>query len=374
MPVVSAVGGLVGGLVSGNAANNAGTTLGKAGTAGAQAIGTAGNQAEGLTLGATGTGVSAINSGIGGVGGAVQSGQAGVSSAVGSGQQGINTAAGQSIGGLNNATNTANTVAGNLLGGQLQNLSPYTNTGTTGTNTLNSLVQQGFTAPTAAQAAATPGEQFQLQQGLQGVEQALGASGGAATGGALKALTQYGQNVASTYYQNAFNNAQSAYNTNLGAASTAASQGLTASGMANQAAQNYGNTFNANTIGNATYAGNTLNSAASQNAGLGLTGATTNSQTGLTGATTQLSGQEAGASLGLQGAEAGGNQNLAGTQAASNMFFQGAQGTAAGQVGQGNALAGGINAVGNAANMFGFNYNNPFSSTSGNVGASLLGF
>ena len=49
-----------------------------------------------------------------------------------------------------------------------------------------------------------PGYQFRLAQGQKAVEQSAAARGGAVSGGALKALTQYGQGFASNEYQNAF--------------------------------------------------------------------------------------------------------------------------------------------------------------------------
>jgi hypothetical protein len=317
----------LGGIFGGGSARSAGRTIGAAGTAGAQAIGTAGNQAAGATNQATQQGLGLYGQAIQGIQGATQQGQQGV---FGAGQQAIAQMYG--------ARDQSNQVAGNLLGGQLENLSPYLQSGAQGTAGAAALAAQGFHAPTAAEAEATPGYQFQLQQGLQGVEQQLGATGGGATGGALKALTQYGQGVASTYYQNAFNNALQGYNTNLNANLSLAQQGLSASGMADQAAQNFGNIYNSNTMGAAQYAGNVGVGTAEYGANLGMQGAGTEANL--------LSGE---AGFGLQGAVTAGNQNLAGTEAASQMFMQGAQGTAAGQMGQANAWSNAFSGIGSAA-------------------------
>lgn len=109
-----------------------------------------------------------------------------------------------------------------------QMYSPYTQAGQGATTTLQSLLaspgqglltpwNQTFTAPTAAQAAATPGYQFQLQQGENAMQNSAAASGGLLTGRTLANLNNYAQGVASTNYQNTFNNSlaqyQSAYNT-----------------------------------------------------------------------------------------------------------------------------------------------------------------
>ena len=64
-----------------------------------------------------------------------------------------------------------------------------------------------------AELQATPGYQFQLQQGLQGVQQGAAARGGLLSGAAGKALNDYAQNQAATGFQNAWQRAQTAYNT-----------------------------------------------------------------------------------------------------------------------------------------------------------------
>jgi len=52
-----------------------------------------------------------------------------------------------------------------------------------------------------ANLAQTPGYQFQLQQGEQALQDAASATGGVGGGNALKALTQFGQGLAGTTYQ-----------------------------------------------------------------------------------------------------------------------------------------------------------------------------
>lgn len=71
-----------------------------------------------------------------------------------------------------------------------------------------------FTAPTAAQAAASPGEQFALQQGEAAVQAGASANGSLLTGGTLNAENQYAQNLASEQYNNVYNQALQTYNTN----------------------------------------------------------------------------------------------------------------------------------------------------------------
>lgn len=59
---------------------------------------------------------------------------------------------------------------------------------------------------------ATPGYQFQLEQGLQSVNNSAAAKGSLLSGGQLKDLNKYAQGVASTGYQAAWDRAQQAYN------------------------------------------------------------------------------------------------------------------------------------------------------------------
>ncbi len=172
-----------------------------------------------------------------------------------------------------------------LWAGEQSNLTPYLSAGTQGVNSLASAFAPGgtltqqFAAPTAQQAAATPGEQFMLQQGTQAVDRSAAAHGGLNTGSMLQALTQYGQGLASTSYQQAYNNALNTFQTNhnntLGGLLALTGVGQNATGQYNQASQNYG--------------GNTLNAALDQG-NFGVQGATTAGNYALTGAGAQAGG------------------------------------------------------------------------------------
>jgi hypothetical protein len=107
------------------------------------------------------------------------------------------------------------------------NEQPFLQAGQGAAQQLSSLMQPGgslsqpwtgtFQAPTAAQAAAMPGYQFQLQQGTQALQNSAAGQGALNTGATGAALEQYGQGLASTDYQQDYNNAltqyQTAYNT-----------------------------------------------------------------------------------------------------------------------------------------------------------------
>lgn len=108
-----------------------------------------------------------------------------------------------------------------------QNFSPYQQSGTSALSKLGAM--QPFQAPTAAQAAATPGYQFQLQQGLKALQNSAAARGGLLAGGTAKAINDYAQGQASTNYGNTYNQALQAYQTNFGNQYALAGQGLNAS-------------------------------------------------------------------------------------------------------------------------------------------------
>lgn len=106
----------------------------------------------------------------------------------------------------------------------LSNYAPFLSAGQGATNQLSSLLStpgqglltpwgQTFTAPTAQQAEQTPGYQFQLQQGLNALQNSQAGQGGLLTGRSLKDLNSFAQGLASENYQNTFNNALTQYQT-----------------------------------------------------------------------------------------------------------------------------------------------------------------
>ncbi len=90
----------------------------------------------------------------------------------------------------------------------LNNYSPYLQGGAHAENTLSSLLgspgsglltpwTQQFTAPTAAQAEATPGYQFQLQQGENAMQNSAAGQGSLLSGRTLASLNNFAQGTAS---------------------------------------------------------------------------------------------------------------------------------------------------------------------------------
>lgn len=82
----------------------------------------------------------------------------------------------------------------------------------------NSPLQQTFRAPTLQEVQQTPGYEFTLQQGEQAINNSAAAKGGLLSGATLKDLLSYGQGLASTTYQQNFNNDLTAFNTNANTA------------------------------------------------------------------------------------------------------------------------------------------------------------
>lgn len=154
---------------------------------------------------------------------------------------------------------------------------------------------QQFQAPTAQQAAQYPGYQFQLQQGLNALQNSAAAKGNLLTGGTGAALEQYGQGLAQSDYSNVYNEALQQYQQSY-----------------NQFENNQANEYNR--LAGVAGIGQTATTQAGQ---LGQQAANTTGQIALG------TGQQQGQSLENQGAA-----------------------TASGYVGAANALSGGLNNIG----------------------------
>jgi len=103
-----------------------------------------------------------------------------------------------------------------------QNISPFVQAGQGATTSLANLMSvpgqglltpwtQQFEAPTLAQAEQQPGYQFTLQEGLKAMQNSAAARGGLLSGATQKALQGYGQQAATTNYQNVYNNLLNQY-------------------------------------------------------------------------------------------------------------------------------------------------------------------
>jgi len=104
----------------------------------------------------------------------------------------------------------------------LANFQPYLSAGSGATGMLSDMLKtpgQGlltpwtntFQAPTAEQAAQTPGYQFQLEQGNNAIQNSAAARGGLLSGGTLADMNKFSQGLASENYQNTFSNSLTQY-------------------------------------------------------------------------------------------------------------------------------------------------------------------
>lgn len=162
---------------------------------------------------------------------------------------------------------------------QMELQEPYRAAGITGQNRLMELMGLGGNAGAAgygkyakdfgmADYQADPGYAFRLSEGMKGLDRQAAARGGLISGGALKAATQYGQEMGSQEYQNAYNRYQTNRTNQLQPLGNLMSSGQNAASNQGAAAGAYGTAGgNAITQGGQAIAagqlgmGNTMNNA-----------------------------------------------------------------------------------------------------------------
>ena len=159
-----------------------------------------------------------------------------------------------------------NQVQGNLSpfmqGGQqaLTQLQGLTGTGVGG-NPLTAPLTSQF-QPTMAQLEQTPGYQFSLDQGLKATQNSYAAQGLGASGAAMKGAANYAQGLASTTYQQQFQNnlsqnaqianiLQNQVNTGANSAAGLSNAGIQSTALSNQAAMSGAAASAAGTVGQA---------------------------------------------------------------------------------------------------------------------------
>ena len=143
----------------------------------------------------------------------------------------------------------ANSTLSNYYNTNMGLLQPYMQSGTNALSQLNAMTGAGgFQAPTAAQAAQQPGYQFALQQGELAQQRSAAAAGGVLGGGEQKALQQYAQGLASTNYNNVYNQALGTYQTNFGNLAQLANLGLSATNTGVSAGNVAGTSSASNTM------------------------------------------------------------------------------------------------------------------------------
>lgn len=199
---------------------------------------------------------------------------------------------GQPLSTLNGAPATATAPAG---------IDPATGfqTGTGGgTGSLAEGWNQEFQAPTAEQASQTPGYQFQLNEGLKALQNSAAAKGNLLSGNTAEALDQYSQGLASSNYQQTYNNSlnqyQNAYNqfqqnqaNQFNRLSALSGTGQVAAGQLNSAGQAAANNVGNISLTSGQQIGNDIQNAGAATAS-GYVGSANALGGGLTGATNSI--------------------------------------------------------------------------------------
>ena len=171
------------------------------------------------------------------------------------------TAAGQAVGGIAGASAAKNASNAQVAAAQqasdlqremyyknLEQQAPFREAGLTAQNKL--LDYMGLSAGAGGKYArdfsmadyqADPGYAFRLSEGMKGLNATAAARGGLISGNALRAATQYGQEMGSQEYQNAYNRYQTNRSNQLNPLQSLMGASQTATNTMGQAGQNYAN-------------------------------------------------------------------------------------------------------------------------------------
>lgn len=151
-----------------------------------------------------------------------------------------------------------------IYGDQTKNYAPYLDAGNKGNAAY--LYENGLGPKPAGYAGfyATPGYQFQIDQGNASINALAGAQGGLNSGRTLQDLAKFNQGVANQEYGNHLNRLQGLQSTGMGAAGNQANSGANYASGASNALANRGNALSAGAVG----AGNAWQNAISNGIGL----------------------------------------------------------------------------------------------------------
>lgn len=119
-----------------------------------------------------------------------------------------------------------------------------------GTKALSSLGDPSFQKDfSMSDYQADPGYAFRMQQGQQALDRSAAAKGGLMSGGALKGISRFGQDMASQEYGNAYNRFNQNQNQRFGRLSQIAGMGQGAANQVSGANQGYAAAAGGNIIG-----------------------------------------------------------------------------------------------------------------------------
>ena len=140
------------------------------------------------------------------------------------------------------ASNSSNELQRYMYDQNRADQQPFYNAGVGAVNQLAQMVGPGgqYSRPfTMADYQQDPGYQFRLTEGMKALERTAAARGGLLSGATLKAAQRYGQDAASSEYQNAYNRFYNDRNQMLNPLQSLAGVGQTSANQLGQVGQNY---------------------------------------------------------------------------------------------------------------------------------------
>lgn len=166
------------------------------------------------------------------------------------------------------AANQATAVSQGQYGQTREDLAPYRQAGAQALGQITSQLPDLTRSFSLADFQNDPGYQFRMDEGQKALERSAAARGGLNSGATLKALTRYGQGVASDEYNTAYNRFNTDRSNRFNRLASVAGIGQTGTNTTVAAAQNNASNIagNINAAGNASAAnsiaqGNNINSA-----------------------------------------------------------------------------------------------------------------
>lgn len=145
------------------------------------------------------------------------------------------------------AANSANATQLQMFNTQREDAAPWR---AAGGRALAGLEDKDFQRDfTMSDFQADPGYDFRMKEGMKAIERSAAARGGRHGGATMKALLGYGQDVASSEYQNAYNRFNADRDRRFNRLGSIAGVGQTANSQVAAAGQNYANQFSQNTMG-----------------------------------------------------------------------------------------------------------------------------
>lgn len=147
------------------------------------------------------------------------------------------------------ATRAANETQRYMYDTTRSDLQPWREAGVSGLDAIQREMPDLTRKFTMSDFTADPGYQFRMAEGTKALERSAAAGGGINSGRTMKALTRFGQDLASQEYGNAYNRFNTDQDKRFNKLSSLAGIGQSATSQLGQAGQNYANQVSGNQIG-----------------------------------------------------------------------------------------------------------------------------